>query len=178
MNNRANIMYFIEHLCDVAQREQHTEFVRMMQRDILRVVDAVSPADGSGAANVKVVRKVLTGLQNKAILQAETVQEIEDGLKERDTLSGPNAALSPSSPNARNAPNAPTRVDKRQIEQRIVEDSLRHKRLREDIWAVGGQENPDEEFERMWDEVSSLGSDDFLQAEEEAEERRLALDLG
>lgn len=58
MNNRANIMYFIEHLCDVAQRENHLEFVRMMQRDILRVIDAVAPPDGSGAANVKVVRRV------------------------------------------------------------------------------------------------------------------------
>lgn len=51
-------MYFIEHLCDMAQRENHIEFVRMMQRDILRVVDAVAPSDGSGAANVKVVRRV------------------------------------------------------------------------------------------------------------------------
>lgn len=58
MNNRANIMYFIEHLCDMAQRENHLDFVRMMQRDILRVVDAVAPSDGSGAANVKVVRRV------------------------------------------------------------------------------------------------------------------------
>ena len=58
MNNRANIMYFIEHFCEMAQRENHVEFVRMMQRDILRVVDAVAPADGSGAANVKVVRRV------------------------------------------------------------------------------------------------------------------------
>ena len=51
-------MYFIEHLCDMAQRENHLDFVRMMQRDILRVVDAVAPSDGSGAANVKVVRRV------------------------------------------------------------------------------------------------------------------------
>ena len=58
MNNRANIMYFIEHLCDMAQRDGHVDFVRMMQRDILSVVDAVAPSDGSGAANVKVVRKV------------------------------------------------------------------------------------------------------------------------
>ena len=58
MNNRANIMYFIEHLCDMAQRESHLNFVRMMQKDILRVVDAVAPGDGSGAANVKVVRRV------------------------------------------------------------------------------------------------------------------------
>ena len=51
-------MYFIEHLCDMAQRENHANFVRMMQRDILLVVDAVAPSDGSGAANVKVVRRV------------------------------------------------------------------------------------------------------------------------
>ena len=213
MNNRANIMYFIEHLCDTAQRENHIEFVRMMQRDILRVVDAVAPADGSGAANVRVVRKVrihnhllyhglahsgmqvLSGLQNKSILLPATVQEIEDGLKERDNVATLTSTLSPKSPNAINAPNAPnrddtsahvgsrtngvtTRLDKRQIEQRIEEDRERHKRLREDIWAVGGEENLDDEFEKMWDEVSSLGSDDFLLAEEEAAERKLALELG
>ena len=58
MNNRANIMYFIEHLCDMAQRENHMQFIDMIQRDILNIVDAVAPNDGSGAANVKVVRRV------------------------------------------------------------------------------------------------------------------------
>ena len=65
MNNRANIMYFIEHLCDMAEKENHREFVRMVQRDIFKVVDAVAPDDGSGAANIKVVRRVsgLLGLE-------------------------------------------------------------------------------------------------------------------
>lgn len=58
MNVRANIMYFIEHFLDLAQKDRHSDYVRMMQRDIIRVVDAVAPDDGSGAANVKVVRKV------------------------------------------------------------------------------------------------------------------------
>ena len=58
MNTRANIMYFIEHLCDMAQRENHPNFVRMIQKDIYTVVDNVAPGDGSGAANVKVVRRV------------------------------------------------------------------------------------------------------------------------
>lgn len=62
MNNRANIMYFLEPLCDMAKREGHVEMIRMVQRDILRIIDAVAPADGSGAANVKVVRKVGEGL--------------------------------------------------------------------------------------------------------------------
>lgn len=58
MNSRANIMYFIEHLCDMAEKESHLEFVRMVQRDIFKIVDAVAPDDGSGVANIKVVRKV------------------------------------------------------------------------------------------------------------------------
>src|SRR2546421_9261862 len=99
MNNRANIMYFIEHLCDMAQRESHLEFVRMMQRDILRVVDAVAPEDGSGAANVKVVRKVLQGLKAKNHLLAQTVVEIEECLKERDTLPDHVGLSSPIQPN-------------------------------------------------------------------------------
>lgn len=51
-------MCLVETICDMARRENHMGFVRMMQRDILRVVDAVAPSDGSGAANVKVVRTV------------------------------------------------------------------------------------------------------------------------
>lgn len=58
MNIRANIMYFIEHFLDMAQRDGHPDYIRMMQRDIIRVVDAVAPDGGSGAANVRVVRKV------------------------------------------------------------------------------------------------------------------------
>jgi len=187
MNNRANIMYFIEHLCETAQRENHLDFVRMMQRDILRVVDAVAPSDGSGAANVKVVRRVLAGLQTKSILLPETVVEIEAGLAERDTLPGAHPALSPVSPNAQRdahwvqqveaavaggKANGVTRLDKRQVEQRIEEDRERHKRLRESIWAVG-EEGEEGEFERLWEEADGIGEDDWVMAQEDALERRV-----
>lgn len=241
MNNRANIMYFIEHFCDLARRENHLEFVRMMQRDILAVVDAVAPEDGSGAANVKVVRRVLAGLQSKSLLAADTVAEIEALLSSRDTLpahvtlsppplrgSAPLPAGSPSqhaqsqahaqlqsnlsasqrmydpsNPNTASTPTTTTsprllsqnisalnnngttapivaRPDKRQIEQRIEEDRERHKRLRESIWAVehrsgeggGGAAERDVEFERLWEEGSEMGEDDWGLVEEEALERR------
>lgn len=179
MNNRANIMYFIEHLCDMAQRENHLDFVRMMQRDILRVVDAVAPSDGSGAANVKVVRRVLAGLQQKSVLLPDTVLEIEAGLAERDDVTkDTHSALSPISPNSQHPPpdvmsaHPAKRLDKRQIEQRIEEDRERHKRLRESIWAVG--EDGDGEFERLWDEASEIGEDDWGVAEEDAVERGVA----
>ena len=192
MNNRANIMYFIEHLCDMAARENHYDYIRMMQRDILRMVDAVAPEDGSGAANVKVVRKVLQALQHKSFLLAQTVSEIEDLLHERDTLPdniGLSSPLDPSStplqPNSssRNKMGAPQRLDKKQIETRIEEDRERHKRLRENIWAIpkavpgnsfnGGAAGPDE-FDKLWEETSDLGEDDLVLYREEGEERSKA----
>jgi CTD kinase subunit gamma len=51
-------MYFIEHFLDSAHKEGHSDYIRMMKRDIIRVVEAVAPDDGSGAANVRVVRRV------------------------------------------------------------------------------------------------------------------------
>ena len=93
-------------------------------------------------------------------------------------------ALSPTDPNSQleHAPaqstiykvNGVTRPDKRQIEQRIEEDRERHKRLRESIWAVG---EGDEEFEKMWDEASDINEDDYLAAEEDAAERRQAIEI-
>lgn len=198
MNNRANIMYFIEHLCDVAAKDGHQDYVRMMQRDILRVVDAVAPEDGSGAANVKVVRKVLSsllspvrkmlttnqvlqGLQTKSYLLAQTVVEIEDCLKERDNLPGtlgfssPVCEIYPTNGDAtfEQEPSKPkanyARLDKKQVEQRIEEDRERHKRLREHIWAVA-QDNEDE-FDKLWEETSEVGEDDYILYDEEFQER-------
>ncbi|KAJ9134480.1 CTD kinase subunit gamma [Pleurostoma richardsiae] len=184
MNTRANIMYFIEHFLEMAQKDGHVDYVRMMQRDIIRVVDAVAPDDGSGAANVKVVRKVLHGLQQKNFLEPQTVSEIDDVLKERDTSShdvamsspvnGGDAALGDMPPSQTipkpNRGPAPQRLDKRQIEQRIEEDRERHKRLRENIWAVP-KEPRDAEMWKLFEETSDLGDDDFILAREEAEER-------
>lgn len=73
MNTRANIMYFIEHFLEMAQKDGHTDYVRFIQRDIIRVVDAVAPDDGSGAANVKVVRRVCFPCPPPACLTAATI---------------------------------------------------------------------------------------------------------
>jgi CTD kinase subunit gamma len=67
------------------------------------------------------------------------------------------------------------RLDKRQIEQRIEEDRERHKRLKESIWGVDGED--DEEYQKLWDEASDIGEDDYLAAEEDAMERRQAVDF-
>ncbi|KAI1811258.1 CTD kinase subunit gamma CTK3-domain-containing protein [Poronia punctata] len=178
MNTRANIMYFIEHLLEMATKERGNEYVRMMQRDIIRVVDAVCPENGSGAANIKVVRKVLQSLENKFILLEQTVTEIENCLKERDTSAHD---LSPPTPTSDDKPpgdttdNADTtgaqhngvnmKPTKRQIEQRIEEDRERHKRMRESMWVVPS--NIVDQAHKFFNETSDLGEDDRILGEEE-----------
>ncbi len=210
MNTRANIMYFIEHFLDMANKDGHADYVRMMQRDIIRVVDAVAPDDGSGAANVKVVRKVslspatlhapsalpvprtdhpqvLHALQNKCFLETQAVTQIEEVLRDRDASAQDIAMSSPpavaggnadgadhlaDTPPARTLPpygkrgNAPmSKLDRKQIEQRIEEDRERHKRERENIWAISAAD--DAELEKLWEETSDLGEDDHRMGDEE-----------
>lgn len=160
----------------MATKEDHLNYVRMIQRDILTIVDGVAPADGSGAANVKHVRRVLQGLQDKDILSNETVAEIGGALKDRETNQSnvldnepSDASETPASSRASGA----MRVDKRQIEQRIEEDRERNKRLRESMWAVSGDNK--NEYCKLWDETSDIGEDDFLDAEEELGERKMAV---
>jgi CTD kinase subunit gamma len=160
MNSRANIMFFIEQLCEMATKEDHLEYIRMIQRDILRIVDAVVPSDGSGAANVKHVRRVLGNLQNKEILTADSVTEIDAALKDRDTNPehfgiGEDGALDETS-----------RPDKRQIEQRIEEDRERNKRERESFWIV--PEKDSGEWEEVLHEATDYNSDEVSDNEEQA----------
>ncbi|KYK60093.1 CTD kinase subunit gamma [Drechmeria coniospora] len=183
MNTRANIMYFIEHFLDLA-KDGHTDYIRMMQRDIIRVVDAVAPDDGSGAANVKVVRKVLQGLRAKGHLESQAVSQIEDVLKERETNDDDLVTTSPANdvgmldrPPSRTAAKKPGahRLDKRQVEQRIEEDRERHKRERENIWAV--PKGDDAEMNKLWEETSDFGEDDerLVAEEEEDFEKEMAM---
>ncbi|OTB17696.1 hypothetical protein K445DRAFT_56290 [Daldinia sp. EC12] len=180
MNTRANIMYFLEHLLEMASKDRQNQYVRMMQRDIIRVVDAVCPEDGSGAANVKVVRKVLQSLMNKSILLEQTVTEIEGCLKERDTsvdagFSSPANGDDASRPKNGNGTTNSHRLDKRQIEQRIEEDRERHKRMRESMWAVPA--TIEGEAMKLLEETSDLGEDDHILGREEREEYQREVEI-
>ncbi|KAF2150045.1 hypothetical protein K461DRAFT_38597 [Myriangium duriaei CBS 260.36] len=172
LNSRANIMYFVEHLCDMAAREEHLEFIRMVERDILKIVDLVAPEDGSGAANVKVVRKVLAGMGEKKYLLPQTVGELEEWIGGRDLAEERHVEEEARRTATPRTKGQGGRLDKRQIEQRIEEDRERHKRLRESIWAV--EQDGDKEFDRLWEETSDVDEDDYILAREEAEERRKA----
>jgi CTD kinase subunit gamma len=108
------------------------------------------------------------------------VTQIQDVIKERETtaddleLASPNGDAemvdaAPAQPVAKSGrKGTPHRLEKRQIEQRIEEDRERHKRERENIWAVPG--GGDAEMNKLWEETSDWGEDDDrLLAEEEAD---------
>ncbi|KAL2400415.1 hypothetical protein ABEF95_001615 [Exophiala dermatitidis] len=85
MNNRANIMYFLEHHADINMKEGgHEPYVEMIKRDIRRIVDAVAQS----GANVKVVRRVVSVLGEKDVLPADVLTDIECGLKEKEESLG------------------------------------------------------------------------------------------
>lgn len=201
MNNRANIMYFLEHFCEMAMREGHEPYVEFVRRDIKKIVNYVA----ASGANVKVARRVVGELGNKGVLKVEIVQGIEEDLKmkeqERGALlgDGENGDQTEKMPvneqsaasgegdgsrrsvgdNTRSVPrtggkdvksNGVSKADKRAIEQRIEEDRERNKRLREGVWAVNGDD--EQEIDKMWEEGSELGEDDYIIAGEDADERR------
>lgn len=198
MNSRANIMYFLEHFCDMAAKpgnEGHEPYVDMVRRDILKIVGGVvGKSGGSGmGANIKVVRKVVDNLKGKGVLGADAVNDIDYDLKrreaERSKLIGEDAGQDTEdsktinradkdrrsehrekhSSSRRDAKGDGHRVDKRAIEQRIEEDRERNKRLRENVWAVNGED--EDELNKLWEETSDLNEDDYVIAKEEADER-------
>jgi CTD kinase subunit gamma len=197
LNSRANIMYFLPALCEAASTAQAPIYVRMMERDVLRIVDLVAPPEGGGAANVRVVKSVLKNLEGKGFLQPQTVVELESFISGRETAGAPESPLSGTgvaaasaggTPSvARNTPAStrdawaapgPPRLDKRQIEQRIEEDRERHKRAREGLWTIKQTSNnlgDDVESGKLWDETSDMEDDDYEMVKEEADQRKECL---
>jgi CTD kinase subunit gamma len=195
MNNAANVMYFLEHHADVNLKEGgHAGYIEMVRRDIQRIVGAVARS----GANVKVVRRVVTSLGERGVLEPTIVQQIEEGLKEREADMGrmlgereanegqvdpadPDTIAQPmdgvetnSTPREKKDAKSKTSLadrDKRAIEQRIEEDRERNKRLREGVWAVSGDDEG--EMSRMWEDDGVLVRDDRVIASEELEERVL-----
>ena len=197
INNRANIMYFLGVFCEMALKEGYRNWVDMIARDMPRIVNAVAVS----GANVKVVRRVTTDMGSKGALKDEVVERIEEKLKgieekatgrfledeqeaemidvpmdgAEDAPEGIGRTESQSqsqkvTPRTNQGQKQHPKVDKRVIEQRIEEDRERNKRLRESVWAVSGDDG--EELEKMWEEGSDVGTDDYILAEEEAEERK------
>src|ERR1700753_2678081 len=58
INIRANIVYFLEDLVELARREKHYPYLCMIERDFPKIIDYAIPLDGMGIVNVNCVRYV------------------------------------------------------------------------------------------------------------------------
>ncbi|KAH0614680.1 uncharacterized protein H6S33_000316 [Morchella sextelata] len=172
MNTRVNMLYFIEVLCDMSMKTEYRGYVKMIQRDLIQIVDTVVPNDPEGAANVGTVRKILQSLGDKGVVENSMMQEVGEMLSEREAehkaaIASPAGSIyddDDEEPGGEGrGPATKRKFDDAIIQQRMEEDRERHKRLRENIWAVGYPEweghNP--EFEKAWDQTSDLNSDDY-----------------
>lgn len=57
-NHKINILYFLETLCETAQRAGCLNYIAMTQRDLPRIIEEVSPPGTEGTANVAQTRHV------------------------------------------------------------------------------------------------------------------------
>jgi len=58
INVRANIVYFLEDLVELAKREKYFPYICMIERDFPKIIDHAIPLDGLGIVNVNCVRYV------------------------------------------------------------------------------------------------------------------------
>jgi len=161
MNTRVNLLYFIEILCDLGSKQGFDGYMNMIRKDLFPIIENVVPADGSGVANVGTARRVMGSLLEKSVIDEQTKVTIDVLLSEREAESEAN----PTSASQKR------KFDEKIINQRMNEDRERHKRLRENIWAIPlpTAENPNPEFEFFWENCSDLGDDDFEVMREENE---------
>jgi len=170
MNTRVNMLYFIEVLCDHSLKADYGGYTDMIRRDILQVVDAVVPNNSEGAANVGTVRKVMQNLQGKGFVNEISMEEITALLAERErehrgSVASPEESVYDDDDEepGNEGKDIKRKLDDSIIQQRMEEDRERHKRLRENIWAIPPPSDglPNPEFEKAWDQVSDLNEDDY-----------------
>lgn len=167
MNTRANIMFFVETLCIKSREGGHSEPIGMMQRDMWKIVDGVAPPDASGAANVKIVRKVVNDMARQDFLTKDLASDIQDRLKNRAAAPSPSEEIKskhsvPSGSSSR----------RRAIQDRIEADRERHKKARETSWAIHSDNHA--EIEQLWDDASDVDDDDYMDGQEDLAERHRA----
>jgi len=173
INLRANIMFFIEHLCDLAKREGHMEYVENVRRDLERIVGLVAPGTRAGGMNIRVVRKVLLSFQDKKILSQQQVTRLLSHLSARESLALSEIA-NPADAMVLDRSDGIHDLDEKDIEQRMEEDRERHKRLREDTWAV----DPETELDGLYESGKQGLTEKLLQdCRDDAKARKLAVEL-
>lgn len=118
-------------------------------------------------------------------MDSELLSKFEKRAQDRGSLFEDTSLLSTPMENGSKTPTSdgavfhaqlPLRADKKLINQRIEDDREIWKRHRETEWAIDHSQR--DEFENIWDETSSIDSDDFTSARAEADEQCVCYNSG
>jgi CTD kinase subunit gamma len=168
-------MYFIDYLCDLSKREGCTQYISSITRDLPTIVGLVAPGTKAGAMNIKVVLKVLHSLDQKSLLSPQLVSQLTSQLEER-AREAEAIIANPDTTGLVERNDGINELDHETIEQRMEEDRERHKRLREDAWAV----DPEREAEAMMEAAIRAGglTEKLVQeCRDDGRERDVAVEL-
>ncbi|KAI1297438.1 hypothetical protein EDD11_007128 [Mortierella claussenii] len=156
INSRMNIFYVLDSICHQSHKAGFTGYIDLIQKNLSRIIECVTPAGAKGNVNVAGTKKILDSWRAKRIFAESVVNKAEAPLLSRDL-----------------GASAPATTDsgftKDDILKRMDEDRERHKRIREEIWIRPPDEDSDAEFTQNWDEVSDMEDNDYEDMEGENE---------
>jgi len=184
INNRINILYFLDSLCETSllakarssadSSQNSSYYVDYVSRDLGKIVEYVVPEGRQGLLNLLSTRQILESWRSKRVIDPQRVDDVMAALDSRgdaqdasEDATGPPAAALP----------------RHEVFKRIEEDRERHKRLRERRWVQPVSHNSnsmqlasflpltddgdgdeelslDIEFENDWETTSDWNEDD------------------
>ncbi|CAL1711915.1 unnamed protein product [Somion occarium] len=197
INNRINILYFLDSLCEISllaksrpqsskqDRNAHScYYVDYVSRDLNKIIEYVVPEGRQGLPNLMSTKQILESWRSKRVVDPQKVDEVLIMLENRK-----DSSIDPQADSRQNV------LPRHEVFKRIEEDRERHKRLRERRWVQPvshnlppnqtpqlasfmpltddgdgeGELTLDIEFENDWEATSDWNEDDDDAAHEENE---------
>ncbi|ORX54054.1 hypothetical protein DM01DRAFT_315989 [Hesseltinella vesiculosa] len=136
INTRLNILYVLDSILTTSRKSNFFDYIKLTQRDIVRIVQAVAPDTNRGIVNLASTRK---GWKERGLFDQDTINAADQALEARTN----------------NSQDEPQRDDtqgfsKADIFHRMEQDRERHKLLREERWQRPVDEPPEDAFELLW----------------------------
>ncbi|TFY83750.1 hypothetical protein EWM64_g256 [Hericium alpestre] len=149
INNRINILYFLDSLCETSLlAKSHpvvmgpdvppnsSFYVDYVSRDLAKIVEHVVPEGRQGLPNLMSTKQILESWRSKRVVEPQKVDDVMATLSSRQVTaeSPPTSLPSPLAHGSRPPSSASALLPRNEVFKRIEEDRERHKRLRERRW--------------------------------------------
>ncbi|KAI8605885.1 CTD kinase subunit gamma CTK3-domain-containing protein [Dissophora ornata] len=156
INAKMNIFYVLDSICHQSQKAGFSGYIDLIQKNLTRIIECVTPSGPTGNVNVAGTKKILESWRAKKLFHEVAIDKVEKPLLARE--------LGASAPATTDAG-----FTKEDILKRMDEDRERHKRIREEIWIRPSDEDPAAEVLQTWDEASDLDDNDYENMDNENE---------